>query len=219
MSERNIVMMDECFWINAPKWCAWQKQQQTNKQKQRKKKRKKEKEKKKEVTEDKRIKSQFQPITAAERSANYWLSAETTGDSLCRNRLRILQLSRQGGTVRTALHVNRCLSRFPSITDRAARYRRNYQRRKTLSHYHTRSHWGICVFHASVAVSEKDASCAREVADRFNETFRRTFSCTGSDSFSSFKQSYVKAGTTETRPELSLLSPPPPSFFSSSLWL
>ena len=23
-SERNIVMMDECFWINAPQWCAWQ---------------------------------------------------------------------------------------------------------------------------------------------------------------------------------------------------
>ena len=25
VSERNIVMMDECFWINAPQWCAWQK--------------------------------------------------------------------------------------------------------------------------------------------------------------------------------------------------
>ena len=60
------------------------------------------------------------------------------------------------------------------------------------------------MFHASVAVSEKDASCAREVADRFNETFRPALRCTGSDSFSSYKQSYVKAGTTETRPELSL---------------
>ena len=25
MSEVNIVMMDECFWINAPQWCAWKK--------------------------------------------------------------------------------------------------------------------------------------------------------------------------------------------------
>ena len=25
VSERNIVMMDECFWINATQWCAWQK--------------------------------------------------------------------------------------------------------------------------------------------------------------------------------------------------
>ena len=24
VSERNIVMMDKCFWINAPQWCFWQ---------------------------------------------------------------------------------------------------------------------------------------------------------------------------------------------------
>ena len=26
VSERNTVTMDECFWINAPQWCAWEKQ-------------------------------------------------------------------------------------------------------------------------------------------------------------------------------------------------
>ena len=33
MSERNIVMMDECFWINATQWCALQKKQKKTPQK------------------------------------------------------------------------------------------------------------------------------------------------------------------------------------------
>ena len=28
MSERNTVTMDECFWIKAPQWCAWQKKKE-----------------------------------------------------------------------------------------------------------------------------------------------------------------------------------------------
>jgi len=28
VNERNIVTMDECFWINAPQWCAWHKNKQ-----------------------------------------------------------------------------------------------------------------------------------------------------------------------------------------------
>ena len=38
-----------------------------------------------------------------------------------------------------------------------------------------RSHWGVSVLYASAAVSEKDASGAREAADKFNQTFRPTF--------------------------------------------
>ena len=33
VSERNIVTMDECFWINAPQWCAWQKKRKKKKRK------------------------------------------------------------------------------------------------------------------------------------------------------------------------------------------
>ena len=31
VSKRNIVMMDECFWINTQQWCAWQKNKKQNK--------------------------------------------------------------------------------------------------------------------------------------------------------------------------------------------
>ena len=35
VSERNIVMMDECFWINAPQW--WKKKKEKEKKKRKEK--------------------------------------------------------------------------------------------------------------------------------------------------------------------------------------
>ena len=40
MSERNTVMMDECFWIKAPQWCASQKKKDKKRKENKKKKRK-----------------------------------------------------------------------------------------------------------------------------------------------------------------------------------
>ena len=40
VSDRNIVTMDECFWINAPQWCAWPRKKKEGKKERKRKKRK-----------------------------------------------------------------------------------------------------------------------------------------------------------------------------------